>query len=444
MGKTLFFDCFAGISGDMTVAALLDAGVPLEYLEGELQKLPVSGWQLRSFMAQRGAFSARRFVVEPKLDELQLLPSSSTPLISRGHDHSGHDHGGHHHHGHDHGGHDHRGHHHGSHDHEDEFPGQPDRRWSTIRAMIQAAPLAPRVRSRALAAFEKLAIAEGRVHGIPPEEVAFHEVGAVDSILDLVGACVGLEWLDVERILCSPLPMGAGTTRSAHGLIPLPAPATLELLRGFPLIPSDFPGEHVTPTGAALLSALARPGPLPPLRLERIGYGAGKRDPSTHANVLRVLIGEGEAGAPGEVLELRAQVDDLSGEGMPLLLQALLTAGALDAFATPVLMKKGRPGYLITALCEETARAPVGEALLRHSGSFGYRYARLPREVLAREWQAVETPWGSVRMKLGYLGDTLLHAAPEFEDCRRVAEGSGQSWGAVHAAALGAWARRAG
>jgi len=329
-----------------------------------------------------------------------------------------------------------------SHQHEDEWPGQPDRRWSQIRAMIQASPLAPRVRSRALRAFEKLAEAEGKVHGIPAEEVAFHEVGAVDSILDMVGVCVCMEWLDIEELRCGPLPMGSGTIRSQHGLIPLPAPATLELLKDFPIFPSSFPGEHVTPTGAALVAALARAGTLPAMRVERIGYGAGTRDPQTHANVLRVLIGEGEAGSAAEVLELSAQVDDMAGEGIPGLIAGMLAAGAIDAWASPILMKKGRPGYLIGALCLPELRVAVGDALLRHSGSFGYRWEQRQREVLERRHEAVETPWGSVRIKLGYRGGTLLHAAPEYEDCAAVAAAAGLPWVRVHAAALAAWGVR--
>lgn len=477
MGKVLFIDPFAGVAGDMLVAALLDAGVPPSYLEAELRKLPLQNWQMRSFRAQRGAFAAQRFVVEPVEEEAvpqrggvtgdqaaltSTLRSDSTQshvgsvtilgtlsngrsasppgLISAPVDahHHSHAHGDGHHHGHDHG-HSH-GHSHGhDHGHDDEWPGQPDRRWSHIRAMIQDSPLAPRVRSRALRAFQKLAEAEGKVHGIPAEEVAFHEVGAVDSILDMVGVCVCLEWLDIEDLRCGPLPMGSGTTRSQHGLIPLPAPATLELLKEFPLFPSTFPGEHVTPTGAALVAALAHPASLPAMRVERIGYGAGTRDPQTHANVLRVLVGEGEAGSAAEVLELSAQVDDLAGEGIPGLIAGMLAAGAIDAWASPILMKKGRPGYLIGALCLPELRVAVGDALLKHSGSFGYRWTGRQREVLERRFEAVETAWGSVRMKLGYRGGSLLHAAPEYEDCAALAAAHGLPWVRVHAAALAAW-----
>ncbi len=468
MGKILFIDPFAGVAGDMLVAAMLDAGVPPEHLEGELRKLPLQHWRMRSFPAQRGAFAAKRFVVEPveegvappqrgggtgvqpalttslhsdsavshvgsvtilgvvSYGALASAPNKVSPVAAGDAHHHSHAHGDGHNHGH-------------GHSHEDEWPGQPDRRWSHIRAMIQDSALAPRVRSRALRAFQKLAEAEGKVHGIPAEEVAFHEVGAVDSILDMVGVCVCLEYLDIDELRCGPLPMGSGTTRSQHGLIPLPAPATLELLKEFPIFPSTFPGEHVTPTGAALVAALARAGSLPAMRVERIGYGAGTRDPQTHANVLRVLVGEGEAGSAAEVLELSAQVDDLAGEGIPGLIAGMLAAGAIDAWASPVLMKKGRPGYLIGALCLPELRVAVGDALLKHSGSFGYRWTGRQREVLERRFEVAETAWGSVRIKLGYRGGTLLHAAPEYEDCATLAAAHGLPWVRVHAAALAAW-----
>ena len=260
-----------------------------------------------------------------------------------------------------------------------------------------------------------------------------------DSILDMVGVCVGLEWLGIDRVICGPIPASSGTARTAHGLIPLPAPATLELLKGFVLQPVPWPGEHVTPTGAALLAALATQGQLPAMRVERIGYGAGARDPGTHANVLRVLIGEGDADSAVEIVELRAQVDDLPGEAVPPLIEALLAAGAIDALCQPVLMKKGRPGLLVTALAAPADRVAVGEALLRHSGSFGYRWEAVRREVLSRDWEAVATPWGSVRIKIGHRGGERLHAAPEFEDCRKLAASAGVALHAVYAAALAAW-----
>lgn len=308
--------------------------------------------------------------------------------------------------------------------------------------MLEGATALPlRARTRAMAAFERLAIAEGTVHGIPAEEVDFHEVGAVDSIIDVIGACVAMELLDIDTIVASPLPMGEGRIRTAHGLIPLPAPATLEVLRDFPVTPFPFPGEHVTPTGACIVAALARPGPLPAMRVEAIGYGAGTRDPSTHANILRVVIGQGEAGAVTEVAELRAQIDDLPGEAVPPLIEALFAAGAVDAWAQPIIMKKGRPALQIVAISPPDRREAVGSALMRHGGTFGYRWSLAPREVLARRHVLVTTPFGEVRIKIGEHLGKIVHAAPEYEDCAALARAASVPVATVFAATLAAWAR---
>lgn len=411
MARVLYLDCFAGIAGDMTVAALVHAGAPLADVLAEVRRLPVEGWEARVERVQRGAYVATRFVVSP----------------TGGASFDAHDHG--HGHGHDH-----------DHDHDaDEFPGQPSRAWRDIRAMIATSALRPRVRDRALRAFEVLAIAEGRVHGMPAEDVTFHEVGAVDSIVDIVAACAAMECLGIDEIVTSPLPMGRGQVRTAHGILPVPVPATVELLRGFPVCASEFPGELVTPTGAALVAGLATPGPLPAMRIAAIGYGGGTRDPSSHANVLRVIIGEGDAGAVPEVAELRAQVDDLTGESVPGLLEALFVAGAIDAWVTPVTMKKGRPGLAITALAPSDRRAVVGEALMRHSGTFGYRWDVLAREVAARSFVEVATAFGTVRVKIAEREGRILHAAPEHEDCASLARQFDLPVAEVRGAALAAW-----
>ncbi len=425
MGRVLYLDCFAGIAGDMTVAALVHAGAPLDDVLAEVRTLPVWGWDARVERVIRGAYAATRFVVEPSGAAQEDHPSDP------GHDH-GHDHG----HGHGHGhGHDH-GHDHGA---GDPWAGQPARTWRTIRRMLEQARLRPRVRERSLATFAALAAAEARVHGTAVEDVAFHEVGAVDSIVDIVAACAAMECLDVERIVASPLPMGHGQVRTAHGLLPVPVPATVEVLRGFPVVPFPFPGELVTPTGAALVAALATPGPMPAMRVELVGYGAGTRDPATHANVLRVVLGQGDAGAVAEVVELRAQVDDLTGESVPGLLDALFAAGAVDAFVAPITMKKGRPALAVTALAPPDRRVPVGEALLRHAGTLGYRWSTHAREVAARRFVTVRTAWGEVRVKVAERDGRVIHAAPEHEDCAALARAAGVPVAEVRGAALAAW-----
>jgi uncharacterized protein (TIGR00299 family) protein len=382
--KTLFIDAPAGIAGDMLVAALVDAGCSWDLLVRELEKLGLKGWKGSVSKVMRGVFSASYILFE-------------------------------------------------------ETEKHPYRSWKTIKNLIQEAPLAPQVRSRALRVFGLLAEAEARAHGIPIEEVGFHEVGAVDSILDIVGACIALELLGIEQLICSPLPMGHGTIQTAHGRIPLPAPATLEVLKNYPIYSSEYPGEHVTPTGAALVAALATPGNMPPMRVSALGYGAGTRNPGYLPNVVRALVGEGESGSQGAVLEITAQVDDLPGEAIPGLLESLLQAGAVDAFVAPILMKKGRSGFLLTTLAPLSAKSAVGDILLREGGTLGYRYSLKERDVLARDWEAVETEFGSVRIKLGRRGGELLTAKPEFEDCAALARAAGVPWSVVDAAARAAW-----
>jgi uncharacterized protein (TIGR00299 family) protein len=385
VGKVLYLDCVAGAAGDMTVAALVHAGAPLDGILAELAGLGLTGWSAHTEAVRRGPYAATRFVVA--------------------------------------------------------YDPQPYRTWRSIRRMLRSSALHPRVRERALSAFGRLAEAESRVHGTPVDEVHFHEVGAVDSIVDIVGACAAMEFLDIDHIVASPLPMGQGRVHTEHGLLPIPVPATVEVLRGWPVEPSPFPGELVTPTGAALIAALATPGPMPAMRVESVGYGAGTRDPKTHANVLRAVVGEGDAGSLVTVTELRAQVDDLTGEAIPPLLDALFAAGALDAFVTPIVMKKGRPALLLTALCPPDLRAAVGEALLRHGATFGYRYETLTREVVGRRHVSVDTAFGPIRIKLAERAGSVLFASPEFEDCRAAALAAGVPVAQVFGAALAGWGR---
>lgn len=435
-GRVLYIDAFAGLAGDMLCAALLDLGADLDQLRQELRALPVYGYTLTLSQVYRGPFAARYFLVAPEplpAEAVSALPAPPEPS-PRAHDHGhGHTHG----HGHDHG-HDHvHGH---GHVQLDPWPGQPHRSWADIRAMLQAAPLPPRARARALAVFGRLAIAEAHVHGMDVEAVAFHEVGAVDSIVDIVGACLLLEQLDVDRLVASALPTGSGIIRTEHGLIPLPGPATLELLRGWPVVPGPPGREHVTPTGAALVTALAEHGPMPEMVIRAVGHGAGTRNPADLPNVVRVILGEARAASsPTQVIVLETQMDDLSGEHLPALLEATLEAGALDAFAVPVLMKKGRSGLWVQALAAPAQVDAVERALLRHGSSFGVRRHAADRRVLDRRHVAVQTPWGEVRVKLGSLDGELLHAAPEHEDVRAVARAAGVPQPLVHAAAIRAF-----
>lgn len=384
MGRTLYVDAFAGAAGDMFVAALVDAGADLDRVLAGVAQLGVAGWTGKVERVQRGPFAAARFVV-------QADPA-------------------------------------------------PARTWRDIRALLGRAPWTPRARERATRCFAVLAAAEARVHGIAEEEVHFHEVGAVDSIVDVAATCLALEALDVERIVGSALPLGGGIVVTQHGVMPLPAPATVEVLKGWPVSGSDWPGETVTPTGAAILAALAEPGTLPPMRVAAIGYGAGSRDPPSHPNVLRVLLGEGWAGAAGEIVELRSTIDTLPGEAVPPLLEAVLAAGALDAHVLAGVGKKGRPIFELVALCEPAGRAAVADAVLRHGATLGVRHVRQEREVLARRWESVAVLGGHVRIKVGEREGRVVHAAPEFEDVAALARATGQPVHEIQAESLRAWA----
>jgi uncharacterized protein (TIGR00299 family) protein len=389
MATILYLDLQAGIAGDMFVAAMLQLGAPLEPIARALDGLGFGPLPVRSEPCMRGPFAALRFVVAPAGPDA----------------------------------------HHRSH--------------AEIARVLEAAPLPERARRRALAVFARLARAEGAVHGIPPEEVHFHEVGAVDSIADVVGACMALELLDVDRIVAGTPPLGHGSLRTAHGEMPLPAPATLALLEGWPVRPAPGPGEWVTPTGAALLAELASPGPLPAMVLRGVGHGAGSRDGGPVPNVLRALLGEPTqpALAQDRVAVLETTVDDMPGEWLPPLRDALFAAGALDLHTTPGQGKKGRPALSLRVVAPAALAQVVGRALLAHSSTIGVRWRLEERWVLPRRIETVETPYGAVRIKVVEPPGQPARPTPEHDDCEALALGAGVSVAEVHRAALVAWIR---
>jgi uncharacterized protein (TIGR00299 family) protein len=297
---------------------------------------------------------------------------------------------------------------------------------------------------RALAVFRRLAEAEARVHGTTAEKVHFHEVGAVDAIVDIVGVCAGLEMLGVERVVSSGLPMGSGYVDAAHGRLPVPVPAVVELMKGVPIRPCDEEGELVTPTGAALVVTLADAfGPMPAMVIEKVGYGAGSRGGKHVPNVLRVILGRPVAGSCADEADvvwlLEANVDDASGEALGAATQALFEAGALDVWLTPATMKKGRPGVVLACLAAEGLVAAVEEAIFRETPTFGVRRSAVERTKLAREHATVQTAFGPVRVKVGRRGGRVVTASPEYEDCRRLAAERGAAFREVYAAAMAAW-----
>ncbi|MCI0403769.1 MAG: nickel pincer cofactor biosynthesis protein LarC [Acidobacteria bacterium] len=374
--KLCYFDCFSGIAGDMTLGALVDAGADLNEIDTELRKLGLSGWSLRAEKVRRGPIQAT------KVD-----------VTVEGHQHH------------------HRG-------------------LSDILYLIERAALPPRVWARATEVFKCLGEAEARVHGIPIDKVHFHEVGAVDAIVDIVGACVGFELLGIEGFVCSPLNVGGGTAQTEHGLLPVPAPATADMLRQAPTYSTGIQRELVTPTGAALVAGLVnRFGPLPPMTVAKIGYGAGSFEFKEQPNVLRLFLGEtAEAAASAEEPEasiLEANLDDMSPEVGGYVLEQALAAGALDVYFTPVQMKKNRPGVVLTVICPPERADALARLIFEQTTTIGLRQSSARRRVLERTFITVKTPLGEVRMKLARLNGRILNAAPEYDDCQRLAREKG-------------------
>lgn len=367
--KAAYFDCFSGVSGDMVLGALVGAGVGFDRLESELRRLPISGWSVSAETVRRGSIAATHVNVE----------------AAEQHQH---------------------------------------RSLTAILDLIGRAGLARRAAERAKAIFERLGRAEAKVHGIPIERVHFHEVGAVDSIVDIVGAAVGFDLLGIEEFSASPLNVGGGRVKTAHGVLPVPAPATAELLCGFACYSNGIERELVTPTGAAIVASLAREsGPLTPMKIEAVGLGAGSAELTEQPNVFRLFVGEriGGTAAEGTVVVIEANLDDMNPQLYGYFAERVLEAGALDVFSTPAQMKKNRPGQLVTVLARPQAADAMIDLLFRETTTLGVRVSHAQRRVLDREWVTVETTHGPVRMKIARSSGRLINAAPEYEDCHRIA-----------------------
>ena len=414
--KTLYLDIFSGISGDMFIGALIDLGVEPRRLELELRKLKLEGYHLHMSRGQKASISGIKFDVHLSEDEH--------------HHHHEHEHDPH---GHEHQEHDHQHHHKDQepHQHEHDDPHHDGRTFREIKQLISESGLSDWVKHRSIAVFQRIAVAEGKVHGVPAEEVHFHEVGAVDSIVDIVGSSIGLELLGKPRVLAGPVVEGTGWINCAHGRFPVPAPATLAILgaRGIPLSQCDEPHELITPTGAALLAEFAESfEPMRNLVAEKIGFGLGQRNNKTRPNVLRAILGEVADGGGSHdwqtdtIAVLEANLDDLNPEILGYFIEKALGAGALDVFYTPVQMKKNRPGTLLTVLCAEADADQFSELMLRETSTFGVRRSLAERRKLTREFTIVQTAYGQVKVKLGKLDGKILQAAPEFDSCRKLAE----------------------
>jgi uncharacterized protein (TIGR00299 family) protein len=414
---TLYFDCFSGASGDMILGALLDAGLPLDDLRRALGSLAIDRDAVWTERVMRAGVSATKFSVrgEPR------------PL-DHAHDHEG----GHHH-----------DHHHEppTHGHETRHHHRGHRTLNEIYRLIDGSALSPTGKDRAKHLFGRLGEAEAAIHDMPLEQVHLHEVGALDSIIDIVGAVYALETLGADRVVSSPLNVGSGTVRSAHGLYPVPAPATARLLQGAAIYAGAQTAELVTPTGALLITGYATSyGPVPAMRLTQIGYGAGARDFHDTPNVLRVLIGEADATAPSHsVVVIEAEIDDMNPQIYGLVMDRLLGEGALDVFYTPIQMKKNRPGTLLTIVATPDRRERLTATVFRETTTIGVRYREMTRECLDRETITVEMPLGAVRFKVARRNGVVLNASPEFDDCARIARALDLPLKDVQAAAMKAF-----
>lgn len=367
---TAYFDCFSGISGDMTLGALVDAGVSIDALRLELSKLNLPGYEITAEKVKRSGLSATK--VHVRLDDKP----------------------------------------------------QPARHLSDIRSIIEASALSTAIKQKSIGIFERLAQAEAKVHGTTPDQVHFHEVGAVDAIIDIVGSVIGLEMLGITTIAGSSVNLGSGSIKTAHGMLPVPAPATVELLRGIPCYGSSVPFELTTPTGAVILSTLGSSfGPMPQMAVSKTAYGAGNKDIPGQPNVLRLMIGEPASSYDEDTsIVIETNIDDMNPQLYEHMIDKLMQQGAHDAYLTPIIMKKGRPAILLSVLTDSTKQDAVLDTIFRETTSIGVRIREVDRKKLTREIVVIDTAYGKIRVKVSKRGEEILTATPEYEDCRKIAE----------------------
>ena len=382
MSRVLYLDCVGGLAGDMLIAALLDAGAELDSLRRVPSALGIEGVQIGVERIERQGIGALHLRIDAPDDHAH-------------------------------------------------------RHYREVRELVAEADLPERARARSLEAFKRLAEVEGGIHGVSPEDVHFHELGSLDTLVDVCGAFVLIEELGVERVVCSPLPYGRGFVNAAHGVLPLPAPATLGLLEGAALVGVDTEAELVTPTGAAIAAtAVEEWGGLPPLTLEAVGYGAGTKDLADRPNLVRVVLGAESSRPAGRVVLLETNLDDFSPELVPDAVERCFAAGALDVWTMPAQMKKGRPGFVLSVLARPEAQGEIARTLLEETSALGVRVSQLDRYELERDERIVELPGGTVRVKVGLLDGRVVNLAPEHDDCAALARSTGSSVKSVWAEAL--------
>ena len=437
MARIAYFDCFSGVSGDMMLGALLDLGLPLADLQAALGSLALEFDGITAERVLRSGVAATKFRLLERAAAGTAVSAPREAHAAHNHHHaadSQHHHDEHHHHHHEH------GHHH----HHDHAHGHVHHSLKDIAAAIERSALSRDGKDRATQMFRRLAEAEAAVHDMPVERVHLHEVGALDSIVDIVGAVFGLEWLGAAHVVSSPLNVGSGVVECDHGTFPVPAPATARLLQGAPAYAGAIATELTTPTGALLVTSYAESfGPLPLMRINRVGYGAGDKDFKRHPNVFRLIVGETEADAAAEpIVTVECEIDDMNPQLFGPLMDRLYAAGALDVFYAPVQMKKNRPGTLVTVIARPERRDAISSVLFAETTTIGVRYREMLRECLEREILAVDTPAGRIRFKVARRGGQIVNAAPEFEDCVQAAAANGIPVKEVQALALKAWLDR--
>jgi hypothetical protein len=364
--KIVYFDCFSGISGDMCLGAIVGAGVPLDDIRRELKRLPVRGFRLDEKKVRRAGMAATKIDVLVTDDK--------------------------------------------------------KRRWADVKGIIQGSGLSPEIKKKGLRIFKNIFEAEAAVHGSSLKSVHLHEMGSLDSVVDIIGTLAGIRMLGVEKIFSSPVNLGGGLISSGHGTLPVPAPATAEILKGTPVYSSGIDFELTTPTGAAILREVASGfGPLPPMVIKRIGSGAGDRDLDEIPNVLRIFIGESGRAEP-DIVVIETNIDDMNPQIYEHVIERLFKDGALDAYLTQVIMKKGRPGIKLTVLCHEGKKRKLVETLFRETTTIGVRLRKEERHTLERKIKKIDTKFGEIRVKESRLPDGTLRAMPEYEDCKRIAK----------------------
>ena len=390
--RTAYLECASGISGDMCLGALIDAGASFETLQDELKKIPISGYTLKKDTVNKSGIEAIKITVE--IEERQSSKAAERQqqnITVETHDEAHH-----------------------------------SRRWQDIQEIISGSLLKDQLKEKILKIFRLLFEAEAKVHGVPLEKAHLHELGAVDCIVDIAGAVICLDMLKIDRVFASPVNTGAGTVKTSHGVLPVPAPATLELLTGIPIYSGDIQKELTTPTGAAILKAVSSGfAPMPVMTLNNVGVGAGAMDLKDRPNVLRVFIGDTEDSEDNTVTLIETNIDDMNPQIYEYLMERLFDAGALDVYLTQVIMKKSRPGILLSVISKIGDRDILSEIIFKETTTIGLRYVDMNRKTLRREIADIETPYGTIKAKTVYDGDKPLRTMPEYEDWKRAAKGRG-------------------